>query len=328
MNPLQQIGKLGQAIWLDDIHRSLMTSGDLKALIDDDGLCGMTSNPTIFDKAIAGSHDYDDDIRELALEGKGVNDIFEALAIKDVQMAADTFRPLYDRTNGRHGFVSLEVSPHLAHDTGGTLSEGRRLWAALDRPNVFIKVPATLAGLPAIRQLTSDGVNVNITLLFGLPRYRQVAEAYIAGIEERLARSQDVRNVRSVASFFSQTYRRVGRPATRTNQEGRRNEHRSGGKLARPDRHRQRQTSLSDLQGNLSQRPLEEARGFGCMAAMVAVGQYQHEEFTVQRRHVRGFADRPGNGQHPTHPDPGRLSRSRRPQTALGRRWRQCAACT
>lgn len=202
MNPLQQIGKLGQAIWLDDIHRSLMTSGDLKALIDDDGLCGMTSNPTIFDKAIAGSHDYDDDIRELALEGKGVNDIFEALAIKDVQMAADTFRPLYDRTNGRHGFVSLEVSPHLAHDTGGTLSEGRRLWAALDRPNVFIKVPATLAGLPAIRQLTSDGVNVNITLLFGLPRYRQVAEAYIAGIEERLARSQDVRNVRSVASFF------------------------------------------------------------------------------------------------------------------------------
>lgn len=202
MNPLQQIGKLGQAIWLDDIHRSLMTSGDLKALIDDDGLCGMTSNPTIFDKAVAGSHDYDDDIRALALEGKGVNDIFEALAIKDVQMAADSFRPLYDRTNGRHGFVSLEVSPHLAHDTEGTLADARRLWAALDRPNVFIKVPATLAGLPAIRQLTSDGVNVNITLLFGLPRYRQVAEAYIAGIEERLARSQDVRNVRSVASFF------------------------------------------------------------------------------------------------------------------------------
>jgi transaldolase len=202
MNPLQQIGKLGQAIWLDDIHRSLMTSGDLKVLIDDDGLCGMTSNPTIFDKAIAGSHDYDDDIRALALEGKGVNDIFEALAIKDVQMAADTFRPLYDRTNGRHGFVSLEVSPHLAHDTEGTLADARRLWAALDRPNVFIKVPATLAGLPAIRQLTSDGINVNITLLFGLPRYRQVAEAYIAGIEERLARGQDVRNVRSVASFF------------------------------------------------------------------------------------------------------------------------------
>lgn len=202
MNPLQQIHELGQAIWLDDIHRSLMTSGDLKQLIDEDGLCGMTSNPTIFDKAIAGSHDYDDDIRELALRDKGVSNIFESLSVADVQMAADMFRPLYDRTRGRHGFVSLEVSPRLAHDTDGTLAEARRLWIALDRPNVFIKVPATLAGLLAIQQLTSEGINVNITLLFGLPRYREVAEAYIAGIEERLARGQDVRHVRSVASFF------------------------------------------------------------------------------------------------------------------------------
>jgi transaldolase len=162
----------------------------------------MTSNPSIFEKAIADSHDYDEDIRAMALKGKGAEAIYEALSQRDVQSAADAFRPLYAATDGKDGYVSLEVNPHLAHDTKGTTQEARRLWAALDRPNVFIKVPATANGLPAIQQLISEGINVNVTLLFGLPRYRQVVEAYITGIEARAAQGKVVKQVASVASFF------------------------------------------------------------------------------------------------------------------------------
>ncbi|MBN1513640.1 MAG: transaldolase, partial [Phycisphaerae bacterium] len=168
----------------------------------EDGLRGMTSNPSIFEKAIVESHDYDADIRSMALEGKGAREVYEAITQRDVQGAADMFRPLYDRTDGKDGYVSLEVNPHLAHDTNGTLQEARRLWGALNRPNVFIKVPATAEGLPVIQQLISEGINVNVTLLFGLPRYRQVAEAYIAGIEARSSQGKPVKNVASVASFF------------------------------------------------------------------------------------------------------------------------------
>jgi transaldolase len=201
-NPLKQLGTLGQSLWLDYIRRDLIVSGELRRLIEEDGLRGMTSNPSIFEKAIVESHDYDEDIRAMVLEGKGVKAIYEALSQRDVQSAADEFRPVYDLTDGRDGYVSLEVNPHLAHDTKGTLEEARRLWAALNRPNVFIKVPATADGLPAIRQLISEGINVNVTLLFGLPRYRQVAEAYIAGIEARAAQGKAVKHVASVASFF------------------------------------------------------------------------------------------------------------------------------
>ena len=201
-NPLKVLETLGQSVWLDYIRRDLMAGGGLRRLIEEDGLRGMTSNPSIFEKAIAESHDYDKDIRTLALNGNGVDAVYEALSQQDVRTAADEFRPVYERTDGKDGFVSLEVNPHLARDTKGTIEEARRLWAALDRPNVFIKVPATPEGLPAIQQLTSEGINVNVTLLFGLPRYRQVAEAYTAGIEARLARGQDVSRVASVASFF------------------------------------------------------------------------------------------------------------------------------
>ena len=201
-NPLKQLEAFGQSFWLDYIRRDLIAGGGLRRLIEDDGLRGMTSNPAIFEKAISESHDYDADIQNLTREGKGVAAIYEALSQHDVQSAADEFRPLYDRTEGGDGYVSLEVNPHLAHDTQGTVREARRLWGALNRPNVFIKVPATSAGLPAIRQLIGEGINVNVTLLFGLPRYRQVAEAYIAGIETRLAQEKSVRNVASVASFF------------------------------------------------------------------------------------------------------------------------------
>jgi transaldolase len=201
-NPLIKLGELGHSIWLDYIRRDLIASGQLRRLIEDDGLRGMTSNPAIFEKAITDSQDYDADIQALALKGKSVDAIYEALSQRDVESAADEFRPLYDKMDGRDGYVSLEVNPHLAHDTNGTLTEARRLWAALNRPNVFIKVPATAEGLPAIQQLISEGISVNVTLLFGLPRYRQVAEAYIAGIEARAAAGKPVKYVASVASFF------------------------------------------------------------------------------------------------------------------------------
>jgi transaldolase len=201
-NPLRKLGTLGQSIWLDYIRRDLIVSGELRRLIEEDGLRGMTSNPSIFEKAIAGSHDYDEDIRVMVLEGKGVKAIYESLSQRDVQSAADEFRPLYDKTEGRDGYVSLEVNPHLAHDTRGTMEEARRLWAALNRPNVFIKVPATAEGLPVIQQLISEGMNVNVTLLFGIPRYRQVVEAYLAGIEARETQAKPVKTVASVASFF------------------------------------------------------------------------------------------------------------------------------
>lgn len=201
-NPLKTVGTFGQSIWLDYIRRDLIASGQLRRLIDEDGLRGMTSNPSIFEKAIVGSHEYDEEIRTMALEGKDVNAIYETLSQRDVQSAADEFRSLYDRTDGQDGYVSLEVNPHLAHNTSGTVEEGRRLWKMLSRPNVFIKVPATIEGLPAIQELISDGINVNVTLLFGLPRYRQVAEAYLAGLASRASRGKPVKHVASVASFF------------------------------------------------------------------------------------------------------------------------------
>jgi transaldolase len=202
LNPLKELGTLGQSLWLDYIRRDLIASGRLRRLIEEDGLRGMTSNPSIFEKAIADSHDYDEDIRAIAFSGKGAETIYETLSQRDVQDAADEFRDLYDRTGGKDGYVSLEVNPHLAHDTKGTIEEARRLWAALDRPNVLIKVPATADGLPAIQQLIGEGISVNVTLLFGLPRYAQVAEAYIAGLEARAAQGQPLMHLASVASFF------------------------------------------------------------------------------------------------------------------------------
>jgi len=201
-NPLKTLGTLGQSIWLDYIRRDLITSGQLRRLIEEDGLKGMTSNPSIFEKAIVDSHEYDEDIRTMALEGKGLKVIYETLTQRDVQSAADEFRPVYDKTDGNDGYVSLEVNPHLAHDTKGTVEEARRLWKTLARPNVFIKVPATIEGLSAIQELISEGINVNVTLLFGLPRYRQVADAYLTGLAARAARGKPVNHVASVASFF------------------------------------------------------------------------------------------------------------------------------
>lgn len=201
-NPLKQLEALGQSIWMDYIRRDLITSGQLREMIDVDGLRGMTSNPAIFEKAITESRDYDRDIQTMVKENKSPREIYEALTQRDVRDAADEFRSLYNRLEGKDGFVSLEVNPHLAKDTERTIQEARELWKAVNRPNIFIKVPGTVEGLPAITQLISEGINVNVTLLFGLPRYQEVAEAYLSGLEQRAIEGKPINNVASVASFF------------------------------------------------------------------------------------------------------------------------------
>jgi transaldolase/glucose-6-phosphate isomerase len=203
VNPLKELLKFGQSVWLDYIRRNLITSGELKRLIEEDGLRGMTSNPAIFEKAITGSTDYTDFLNSL----KDKNDFdakarYEMLAIRDIQDATDLMRPVYDSAKRKDGFVSLEVSPYLANDTEGTIAEARRLWKTVNRDNVMIKVPGTPAGLPAIKQLISEGININITLLFSQQVYEQVAEAYIAGLEQYSASGGDLSRVASVASFF------------------------------------------------------------------------------------------------------------------------------
>jgi transaldolase/glucose-6-phosphate isomerase len=202
-NPLQELRKFGQSAWLDYIRRNLITSGELKRLVDDDGLGGVTSNPAIFEKAITGSNDYAEALIELQkrkdLDAMGV---YEIIAIKDIQDAADILRPVYDSTKMRDGYMSLEVSPFLAGDTEGTLKDARRLWKAVNRPNLLVKVPATHAGIPAIQQLISEGINVNVTLLFAQEMYEKVALAYIAGLKKYVADGGDPSHVSSVASFF------------------------------------------------------------------------------------------------------------------------------
>ena len=201
-NPLVRLGQLGQSPWYDFITRDLVTSGELARLIADDGLRGMTTNPTIFEKAVAGSDLYDADIRRLAGEGKGPAEIFETLAVADVQAACDLFLPVHRESGGLDGLVSIEVSPRLAHDTAGTIAEAERLWRRIARPNVMIKIPGTVEGLTAITHCLADGVNVNVTLLFSVARYRQVVEAYFMGLERRASAGHSIVGISSVASFF------------------------------------------------------------------------------------------------------------------------------
>ncbi len=203
VNPLKELLKYGQSVWLDYIRRKLLTSGELKRLIEEDGLRGMTSNPAIFEKAITGSTDYTDFLASLdARRDLDAKARYELLAIRDIQDAADMLRPVYNETKRRDGYVSLEVSPYLANDTPGTLEEARRLWNAVGRPNVMIKVPGTPEGIPAFQQLISEGININVTLLFAQEVYERVAEAYIVGLEQLAARGGDISKIASVASFF------------------------------------------------------------------------------------------------------------------------------
>ena len=218
-NAVQGVRRLGQSIWYDDISRGLIESGELQRLIDL-GVSGLTSNPTIFERAIAGSADYDDALLALAREGKSADEIYEALAIEDIRAAADLLRSVYEQTDGADGYASLEVNPHLAHDTETTVAEARRLFAALDRPNVMIKVPATPEGMPAVHRLIGEGINVNVTLTFSLRAYHDVRQAYMAGLEDLGWGGGDTSRVASVASFFvsrvdSAVEKRLREPAGR-----------------------------------------------------------------------------------------------------------------
>jgi transaldolase len=201
-NPLKALLACGQSPWMDYIRRDLLTGGELKRLIHDDGLRGMTSNPSIFAKAITGSKDYSDILESADAQKMNATQLYEKIAVRDVQDAADIFRPVYDESRRRDGYVSLEVSPTLALEADKTLEEARRLWKMVNRPNVMIKVPGTKECVPVIRQLLEEGININITLLFAQSAYEKVAEAFIAALEARAAKNQDIAHIASVASFF------------------------------------------------------------------------------------------------------------------------------
>jgi transaldolase/glucose-6-phosphate isomerase len=201
-NPLAQLAKAGQSVWFDQMERRLVSSGKLQKMIDEDDLRGVTSNPTIFEKAIGGSEDYDAQLRSLAAEGKSRDEIYDELVVQDIGNAADVFLPVYEKTNGEDGYVSLEVSPLLASDTARTISEAKRLFAKMGRPNVMIKIPATPEGIPAIQKAIATGININVTLIFSNEVYAQVIEAYLSGLEERVASGLPIGNISSVASFF------------------------------------------------------------------------------------------------------------------------------
>jgi transaldolase len=201
-NPLLQLKALGQSVWFDNIDRAQLVSGQFERLLDEDGVVGVTANPTIFQKSISRGTAYDEQLNRLISQGKSTNEIYEALVITDIRTVADILRPIYDRTAGQDGYVSLEVSPDLAHNTEGTISEVRRFWKTVDRPNLMIKIPATPEGIPAVRQALSEGINVNITLIFAIEAYRDVTDAYLSALEERNAEGQDISHIASVASFF------------------------------------------------------------------------------------------------------------------------------
>ena len=202
-NPLRKLREIGQSVWLDNLSRHLMNSGELKRLIAEDGLTGITSNPTIFQKAISGSKDYDASLKSLLQKGIGdEKELFLDLAIEDIAQAADMLWPVYQRSGGKDGFVSIEVSPNLSYDPEKTVAEAKRLFSTIGKKNILIKVPGTKQGLPAIEQLTAEGVNVNVTLLFSGKRYEEVAEVYIRGLEKRARKEQPIHEITSVASFF------------------------------------------------------------------------------------------------------------------------------
>ncbi len=202
MNSIEKLHSLGQSIWYDNIERRLLENGELAAMIEREEIRGVTSNPSIFHNAIAKSNDYDDALVPLAKNGASKEEIYESLAVADIQAACDLFLPLYNESNGGDGYISLEVSPYLAHDAVGTTSEAARLWVWVHRPNLMIKIPAAKAGLPAITESISAGINVNVTLIFSIQRYEEVMEAFIAGLEQRLSAGQPIDHVASVASFF------------------------------------------------------------------------------------------------------------------------------
>ena len=272
MNRVQQLRVMGQSIWLDFIERTMIQSGELSRLVRD-GVGGVTSNPTIFQQAISKSTAYEHQLQELAATGATAKSIFETLAVADIQAAADVLRPVYEAAAGHDGFVSLEVAPDLANDTTATIAEARRLHAWVARPNLMVKVPATQAGIPAIRQLIADGININVTLIFSLERYVAVMEAYLQGLEDRQQAGKAVDHVASVASFFisrvdSNVDARLDKLAQGNPAHAQ--PHRS---LAGKSRRRQRQAGLCRVRTHLRRPPLGRASPQQAPASSVPCGR-------------------------------------------------------
>ncbi len=306
---IPELGRQGQSLWLDNIRRQLITSGEL-ARLRDLGVTGVTSNPTIFEKAVSGSSDYDEAIDALVRAKRTPEQILWDLMVEDIQAAADVFRPVYERTGGRDGFVSIEVSPGIAHDTQQTIAIAEELHARSARPNVMIKIPATTEGLPAIRHMIAQGKNVNVTLIFSVARYAEVANAYLAGLEELKEKGGDLSQVASVASFFvSRVDTKVDRLIQATLE------------AATDPRQRRRLDSLMGKAAIANSKiayqlyramfsgarwdPLAQAGG---PTATVSLGQHLHQGPALSRHHVRRGADRAGDRQHGVERHPGGLS--------------------
>ncbi len=293
-NPLKALLSFGQSVWLDYIRRDLLTTGELKKMIDNDGLRGMTSNPSIFEKAITGSNLYAETLKGLESR-KDLDPMgrYEILAIKDIQDAADIFRPVYEQSKFRDGYVSLEVSPYLAHKTQETMAEARRLWKAVGRPNVMIKVPGTPEGIPAFQQLISEGINVNVTLLFAFDVYVKVAEAYMAGVEAFVKSGGDPSKVASVASFFISRIDTLMDGEIEAKIKAATNSAETAalmhlhGKVAianAKSTYQSYKQIFAGLVGKLWRRRRADAAR--------SLGQHQHQESGVSRRALRGGTDR------------------------------------
>ena len=310
--PLQQLTALGQSLWLDSIDRHLIASGELARLVNEGSVRGLTSNPAIFQKAMAGQ-DYRDDIGRLRRAGRSALEVYETLAIADLQAAADIFRPLYEQSGAADGYVSFEVAPSLAHDAAGTVAEAQRLWRALERPNAMIKVPGTPAGIEALEQLITEGINVNVTLLFSTAVYAAVAKAYMRAIARRHALGLALRPVASVASFF------VSRVDSKVDAELDR-------LVGKPDLAAQiaavrGQAAIANAKvaWAVAGECYATAQWQALAAAGAAMGQHRKQESGGARRALHRGTDRTGHGQHRAPGNPGSLCRSRPRGTYLER---------
>ena len=307
-NRLVQLQDFDQSVWLDSISRGLVQSGQLQALVDNDGLRGMTSNPAIFEKAISGSDDYRDQLRALHAAGKSTTEIYEAVAITDIQSACDVLRPVYDASDGEHGLVSLEVSPELAFDTEGTIAEVRRLWQQVGRPNLMIKIPATDEGVPAVQQMLTEGHNVNITLMFSLTDYDNVAEAYISALEARAAAGKPIDRIASVASFFVSRIDTLADELLEARvQAGETRAQELMGQVAIANA----KVAYRHFLEFFKSERFRKLEAKGARVQRVSVGEHQHEESGLLRRDVRGYPHRPAHGEYLAGRHHGRFPRSR-----------------
>ena len=323
MNPLKQLEACGQSPWLDYMKRSLIDKGELRTLIERDGLKGVTSNPSIFEKAIAETDEYADALKHFQAQADhSISAIYEHLAIADIRAAADVLRPVYDSTHGRDGYVSLECSPYLANDTEATVAEALRLWAAVDRPNLMVKVPATPAGIPAIRQLTGRGLNINITLLFSVSVYEQVVEAYISGLEDLKKTGGDVSKIGSVASFF------VSRIDTAVDKQlDKLDDKEAADKLRGKAAIANAKLAYIQYKALFSGPRWEASRSSGSQDAAPSLGFDQHEKSDLQRHDVCGGSRRSRYRGHHSAGDDGCVPRPRPGDTRRHRTGRIGRTC-